>query len=511
MLIRIKKSLIFVCLFLCFILFGCTNSTFYSDAKMNDVKIPIVSLEASSVLDLDTIPKYDSTSLLPAPLKVGSEHQIVTNIQSKLMSLGFMEEDKATSYYGESTAEAIRKFERQLGLKEDGICNLEVYNILMSNDAPSYEVKRGYQGEDIQMLQQQLYELSYLLYENDVNGYYGKKTETAVIEMQKSNDLKPTGTIDLTTFNFLYSENVKAYTITNKSDPSIIKVYQIKLRDLGYYFGECNGHYGDDFRMAVRTYQLNNSQYTDGYIGPSTKFSLDSKYARPFNMFLNDRGQNVKLVQERLVALNYLEERRASGYYGEFTAQAVALFQQNNGLEVTGSIDGLTNRVLNSEEAIPSEEGPVKFVRQFIIDTLEIQKKLAEMQSNVGNVEDLLKVSMLKLGSKYVWGSRGPNTFDCSGFVFWCLNQVGVNVNYMTTYNWRFCTQFERVEKFEDLIPGDLLIVNGHMGIVSENETIVDASSSNGKVVHRELDDWWRERFIIGFRIFEEDGVVTKG
>ena len=475
----------------------------------NDILIPICSLQSSTILDIDNVPKYDVNALLPAPLKKGVEHQIVTNIQTRLMLLGFMEEDKATSFYGDSTADAIKKLERQVGMKEDGVCNLEIYKILMSNTPPTYEVKRKYEGEDIKMLQQQLYELSYLLYEDDVNGYYGLKTETAVCEMQKSNGLTETGTIDLTTYNFLYNENVKAYTITNKSNPDIIKYYQIRLQELGYYFGSCDGRYGDDFRMAVRIYQLNNSQLTDGYINPSTKFSLDSKYAKPFSLFLGSRNQNVKIVQDRLVALNYLESRMASGYYGEFTAQAVALFQQNNGLEVTGSVNGQTNLVLNSEEAIPSSEGPIKYVKQFVIDTLEMQKRLNK-EEHRGNVEDLLKVSMLKLGCKYVWGSRGPNTFDCSGFVFWCLNQVGVPVNYMTTYNWRFSTQFERVEKFEDLIPGDLLVINGHMGIVAENETIVDASSSNGKVVHRDLDEWWRERFIIGFRIFNENDVQTE-
>lgn len=504
-----KKMVFFVCIFSNAMLFACRKEPFYSDIRKSSVKIPIVSIDKTNVLDLDSIPKMDSNSLIPAPLKKGSEHQIVTNIQSKLMELGFMEEDKATSYFGESTEDAIKKFQRQLGLEIDGICSLEVYSNLMSKNAPTYEVKRGYQGDDIKILQQQLYELSYLLYEDDVNGYFGKKTEIAVSEMQKSNNLTTTGTINLSTLNFLYSENVKAYTITNKSNPNIIKTYQLKLRDLGYYFGECNGVYGDDFRMAVRVYQLNNSQLSDGFIGPSTKFSLDSKYARPFSMFLGQRNRNVKSIQERLVELNYLEESQAKGYYGEFTAQAVALFQQNNGLQVTGAVNGETNRVLNSEEAIPSREGPIKYVKQFIIDTIEMQKRL-EQNKNIGNVEDLLKVSMLKLGSKYVWGSRGPNTFDCSGFVFWCLNQVGVNINYMTTYNWRFCTQFERVEKFEDLIPGDLLVINGHMGIVSDNETIVDASSSNGKVVHRDLDEWWRERFIIGFRIFSGDGQTTE-
>lgn len=499
-----KKCILCCIILLSLSLFSCTNGAFYSDATDNDVKIPLASLGSIQILDLDNIPKYDTSSLLPAPLKKGIEHQIVTNIQDRLMFLGFMEEDKSNSFYSDSTDEAIKKFERQLGLKEDGICSLEIYETLMSNTAPTYEVKRYYEGEDIKVLQQQLYELNYLIYENDVNGYYGSKTENAVKEMQKSNGLKETGTIDLTTYRFLYNEDVKAYTITNKSDPDIIKLYQTKLQQLGYYFGECNGHYGDDFRMAVRTYQVNNSQLADGYIGPSTKFSLDSKYAKPFSLFLGDSSQNVKQIQNRLVELNYLESRMASGYYGEFTAQAVALFQQNNNLNVTGAVNGETNLVLNSELAIPSEEGPIRFVKQFVMDTIEMQKKLEQVK-NVGTVEDLLKVSMLKLGSKYVWGSRGPNTFDCSGFVFWCLNQVGINVNYMTTYNWRFCTQFERIEKFEDLIPGDLLIINGHMGIVAENETIVDASSSNGKVVHRDLDEWWRERFIIGFRIFDDN------
>lgn len=505
-----KKFIFFACAFTSWLFCACQKTLDYSNSSKNDISIPIVSIGMTDVIDIDTIPKLDVNSLLPAPIKKGVEHQIVTNIQNQLMRLGFMEEDKATSFYGDSTADAIKKFERQVGLKQDGICSLEVYSLLMDKNAPSYEVKRTQRGDDIRILQQQLYELNYLLYEEDVNGYFGHKTENAVKEMQKSNNLKQTGTIDLTTLNFLYSENVKAYTINKKSSPDIILKYQLRLRELGYYFGECNGVYGDDFKTAVAEYQLNNSQYADGLIGPSTKFSLDSKYARAFTLFLGDRNKYVRLIQNRLVELNYLEPEQARGYYGEFTAQAVAIFQEKNGLEVTGAINGETNVALNNELAIPSEDGPLKFIKQSVLDTLEIQRRL-ETTKTIGNVDDLIKISMLKLGCRYVWGSRGPNTFDCSGFVFWCLNQVGVNVDYMTTLGWTTSTQFERVEKFEDLIPGDLLVIKGHMGIVAENETIVDASSSNGKVVHRDLDEWWRERFIIGFRIFASDGTITEG
>lgn len=508
--LRIKKFIFFACFFTSTVFCACQKNNSIADEYQNEVNIPIVSIDMTKLVEVSSIPKLDVNSLLPAPLKKGVEHQIVSSIQTRLMELGFMEEDKATSFFGDSTEDAIKKFERQIGFNTDGICSLEVYSSLMSKNAPTYEVKRGQEGSDIKILQQQLYELNYLLYEEDVNGYFGHKTEHAVTEMQKSNGLTQTGTINLTTLNFLYSENVKAYTINKKSSPDIILKYQLRLRELGYYFGECNGIYSDDFKTAVAEYQLNNSQYGDGLIGPSTKFSLDSKYARPFTLFLGQRNKYVRIIQNRLVELNYLDIAQAKGYYGEFTAQAVALFQEANGLEVTGAINGETNVILNSEFAIPSEQAPLTFIKQSVLDTIEKQKRMEQTQ-NIGNVDDLIKVSMLKLGSKYVWGSRGPNTFDCSGFVFWCLNQVGVNVSYMTTYNWRFSTQFERVEKFEDLIPGDLLVINGHMGIVAENETIVDASSSNGKVVHRDLDEWWRERFIIGFRIFNSDGSITEG
>lgn len=98
---------VFCLLFASIILFR-AKQCFYSDVPKNDVKIPIVSIDKTNVLDLDTISKADSNSLIPAPLKKGTEHQIVTRIQSRLMELGFMEEDKATSYFGDSTEDAIK-------------------------------------------------------------------------------------------------------------------------------------------------------------------------------------------------------------------------------------------------------------------------------------------------------------------------------------------------------------------------------------------------------------------
>ncbi len=165
--------MVFYCAFFCILLSSCKNTIYYSEIKEGNVNIPISTLGVDFVLSLDSIPKYDVNTILPAPLKEGIEHKIVTDIQGKLMALGFMAEDKPTSYYGSSTTDAIKSFERQLGFEQDGICNLELYKILMSNNAPSYIAMRHYNGEDIRLLQQQLYELCYLTDATNVNAYFG--------------------------------------------------------------------------------------------------------------------------------------------------------------------------------------------------------------------------------------------------------------------------------------------------------------------------------------------------
>lgn len=42
--------------------------------------------------------------------------------------------------------------------------------------------------------------------------------------------------------------------------------------------------------------------------------------------------------------------------------------------------------------------------------------------------EDIFKTAKKKLGCKYVYGSAGPNTFDCSGLVYWAHRQNGIKI-----------------------------------------------------------------------------------
>ena len=119
-----------------------------------------------------------------------------------------------------------------------------------------------------------------------------------------------------------------------------------------------------------------------------------------------------------------------------------------------------------------------------------------------GGAGTLISIASSKLGCPYVYGAKGPNSFDCSGFVYWCLNQAGVRQSYITSSGWRSVGKYTKVTSFNNLQAGDIIVVSGHVGIVAGGGTVIDASSSNGKVVHRSLSSWWRNNFICGWRIF---------
>lgn len=104
---------------------------------------------------------------------------------------------------------------------------------------------------------------------------------------------------------------------------------------------------------------------------------------------------------------------------------------------------------------------------------------------------DLIKEAASHLGKRYRSGGKGPNSFDCSGFVGYVYKQFGYQIGGSSRDQYQ---QGKSVEK-EDLRPGDLVFFTGrnsqsgrvgHVGIVVEadNKTgqfkFIHASTSGG-------------------------------
>ena len=462
-----------------------------------------LNVDTELASNLKTIKAPANIELLPQEFTLGTTNIFVIILQQRLMELGYLEDDEPSQVYGESISAAVKIFQRQLDKEQTGICTYDVWDQLFSINAPVYSVKRGATGDDIKRIQSRLYELGYLSYDYDINGYYGEKTEEAIRVFQKKNKREQTGQVTLATLDLLHNPDAIANTIVNGEQPEIIKKYQTRLMELGYFVGRIDGRYTEEFRSAVKDFQITNKQVPDGFIGPTTRFVLDSKYAKPYSTRLGQANERVEFIQERLVELKYLTDQLQKGYYGKVTAQAVANFQEDNGLPITGRVDIQTLTLLVSPDTQKSVRSPIWRASDVTLDFDSIH---VESDDIIGNVEDLIKVARLKLGAKYIWGTQGPSTFDCSGFVNWCLNQVGLNVPYMSSLAWRKPNRFVKIEDIEDLERGDLILLTDHVGIMTDDKTVIDASSSNGKVVERKITNWWRKRFVCGWKIFDPEG-----
>jgi len=513
------------------ILAGCGTQT----ASVDDIE----SQEAAIVLAEETLPQtaVDETIMALSPdgpilpsvagvdaaysepipdyLRVGMQHPIVAKLQQRLMDLGFMDNDEPTDFYGEVTQSAVKVYQRQNKLAQDGIVGPETLEAILSPEAKYYAAQYGDAGDDITRIQTRLYELGYLASQNLVTGNFGDSTQEAVIKMQSVNGLEQDGKVGRKTMNLIYSEEVKPNMLSYGEKSEVVLEAQKRLKLLGYMTTEPDGAYGNDTIIAVKQFQSRNDQIVDGYLGPSTRIALNSSDAIPNGLALGDSGDNIQRVQNLLSKLGYLSSGNVTGYYGEVTENAVKLFQRTNGLNADGLVGAQTMAKLTSDSA---RRAPANAPRnnsgggssnrtQTAGNNSSTQKSGGSVSvpntgTASGGASALIAKASSKIGSPYVWGAKGPNAFDCSGFIYWCLNEVGVRQSYLTSSGWRNVGKYTKITRFSDLRAGDIIVVNGHVGIVAGGGTVIDASSGNGKVVHRSLSSWWANNFICGWRIF---------
>ena len=473
-----------------------------------------VSPDGAQFPDMDIV--VPTTEPAPDFIRVGTRSWIVKDLQARLMELGFMDNDEPTDYYGEVTAEAVKIYQRQNALTQDGIVGAETLKAILDENAHYYTAQQGDSGNDITELQQRLYQLGYLAGTGDITGTFDEKTLAAVQKFQQMNSLEQDGRVGRKTMNLVYSEEVKPNMLAYGEKSDLVLAAQKRLRELGYLTSEPDGNFGLGTAMAIREFQARNDLVVDGYLGPGTRDVLNSEDAQSFGLVLGDQSETVKTVQKLLNKWGYLDADLITGYYGDATKQAVVAFQRRNNLSADGSVGAQSMAKLTGSEV---RRPAPRTAPQNGSSTAGGTNRPAENTQSGGNsgggntgagytyteggsVGALLSVASSKLGSPYVWGAKGPNSFDCSGFVYWCLNQVGVGQSYMTSGGWASSGRGRRISSYSELEAGDILCVRGHVGIVAGGGTIIDASSSNGCVVHRSLSGWWERNFICGWRIF---------
>ena len=302
---------------------------------------------------------------------------------------------------------------------------------------------------------------------------------------------------------------------------------QTRLMELGFLeIEEPTDYFGNSTEYAVCLFQRQYDLKQDGIAGEQTQSLLYSKDAKHYMMVEGSEGRDVKMLQEQLADLGYLSESDVDRIYGEKTVEAVKAFQKRNGLTADGKAGEKTleklfsDGVKVSKELEDKQKAEAKAAKVTPKPTAKTTSKTSSKTTpkttpkptpkKDTKLEKFIKAANSKLGCEYVLGDKGPNTFDCSGFVYYCLRQAGVSTTRMDAANFSKVSRWKNITSISDLKKGDILFFKSdgssrvsHCGIYLGNNTMIDASSANGKVVKRTLSAYWKRNFVNARRPWE--------
>ena len=117
---------------------------------------------------------------------------------------------------------------------------------------------------------------------------------------------------------------------------------------------------------------------------------------RPVGQFeITCRGDDVKLIQQRLVDLGYMQQKHTTGYFGTITEAAVIEYQEDNGIDAIGVAGPKTLMSLFDSTSF---------------DTSDVYK-MGQRSEDVRAIQRLLIIKGY-LGSRYDTGYFGSLTYN---------------------------------------------------------------------------------------------------
>lgn len=176
------------------------------------------------------------------------------------------------------------------------------------------------------------------------------------------------------------------------------------------------------------------------------------------------RSDEVTELQNDLKAIGYFQHS-STGYFGPITYQAVLAYQKANGLLVDGKVGNMTKREITAD------------------------KMLVEAKRYIG--------------VPYEWGGSDPSGFDCSGFTKYVFSQVEYYIP--RTAELQYAKGYT-VSKSQ-LKSGDLVFFTtykagpSHVGIVTDNQKFIHASSSKGITITDLNNSYYTQRYVGAKRV----------
>lgn len=330
-----------------------------------------------------------------------------------------------------------------------------------------------------------------------------------------------------------------------ESDPSsgltssAIADIQSALKALGYLENP-SGAYDSATRAAIEMFQEDNALPSDGIAGDETLALLLSDSAKNWmladGIYTGDKRIWREPPKDGVDGWSSITADKISAYSGSSVTSTGAecklgtasvnpnaipigteLYIPGYGYAIAADVNAYKNKVnhltkepLNMIDLwFASKEDARKWENKHNF-TILYRSADARPAREAPTADAIAATAKNQVGKEYVLNASGPDEFDCSGLVYYVLNECGIAVDRKDCAGYAQNEDWSKIESLSDVKAGDILFFCGedgkirHAGIAVSSKNMIDASSSHRKVAERGFQTrYWKEHFAFARRVVE--------
>lgn len=161
---------------------------------------------------------------------------------------------------------------------------------------------------------------------------------------------------------------------------------------------------------------------------------------------------------------------------------------------------GLTVQKLKELNGLKSD---MIYVGQKLLLSKTTTETPATDTSSSSNVTELIKEAKSLLGVPYVWGGSTPSGFDCSGYIYYVLNEAGTKMGRYSAEGYYSRSYYVDQPQVGDLVFFENTYKKGisHMGIYLGNNEFIHADATKGVTITSLNNSYYKAHFD-GFKRF---------